>query len=286
MFRWNTERCLQNRPWDAIPYFMRAISVDPDLPEAICGLANSRNAICDWVGRGALDSDLGVDDAGFMIVSAYGTDGRAGYLHRVADITKEQLRSSYLNNVGLVSSLGNLDYWMGWVEKALDEPLTGSTRARWRKLFRRFFAAFDRAEKRVNEGGFVVRFAEWLARRLQYHAYRNTWGHIVSTDMHCSPLTPNDLVHYPRFPVSPFWDFGVTSVLPFHTVSPVPPLPIPYSSRYLPVLLPDGSAHDPTYCTSTCPAHLCQRALSILAAEIHISSPDPPVPEDQYRLRI
>ncbi|VDB99598.1 unnamed protein product [Peniophora sp. CBMAI 1063] len=207
-----------NRPWEAAPYFSRAISVDPELPEAVCGLANSRNAIGDWVGRGAINSELGIDDAGYMIVPAIGVNGHAGYLRRVAEVTETQLEAGYLNNIGLVSSLGNLDFWVDWVEKALDERLTGSSRARWRKLFRRFFAAFNRTEKHVNEGGFVVRFAEWLARRLQHHAYSKAWG-VVYADSPKAPLRPSDLVHYPRFPISAFWDFGVPAVLPFHTFS-------------------------------------------------------------------
>lgn len=266
--------------------FTRAISVDPDLPEAICGLANSRNSICDWAGRGAIDAELGVDDAGYMIVSAFGTEGRAGYLHRVAEITETQLKKGYQNNVGLVSSLGNLDYWTGWVEKALDEPLTGSTRARWRKLFRRFFAAFDRADKHVNEGGFVIRFAGWLARRLQYHAYKKAWG-AASTGALGQLLTPNDMMYYHRFPISAFWDFGVTSVLPFHTVSVTshPPTPIILHTSCL-VFLPDDCADDSTDIASTCSTNICQRALPALAAETHLSTSSPSYSEDQCWLRV
>ena len=37
----------QGRPWDAIEYYKRSAAANPNLPEAICGLANSLSSICD-----------------------------------------------------------------------------------------------------------------------------------------------------------------------------------------------------------------------------------------------
>ncbi|KAI0033174.1 glycosyl transferase family 41-domain-containing protein [Vararia minispora EC-137] len=212
------------RPWEAIQYFERAIVLNPRLPEAVCGLASSKTALCDWRGRGAIKDEIGVDDDGHLIPAFASPDAIAGWLHTVFEITAMQLDASYVVNAGLVRALGDVDFWLKWVEKATDAPLSGENLARWRKLFMRFFSDFDRQGKKVNEGGFVIRFVEWSLRRMQKNWYKDLYGNVESTDTRCRPPSLDDVQRYTwlQFPHSSI-SAVVPCVLPFHTFAyPMP----------------------------------------------------------------
>jgi hypothetical protein len=43
---------LQGQHAEAIPYYQRAISANPDFADAYCGLCQATNAVCYWNGRG------------------------------------------------------------------------------------------------------------------------------------------------------------------------------------------------------------------------------------------
>jgi tetratricopeptide (TPR) repeat protein len=57
---------------DAIAYYKRAVKVNPEFAEAVCGLANALNSVCNWVGRGGIVNGRGfhdrwhVDDKGML----------------------------------------------------------------------------------------------------------------------------------------------------------------------------------------------------------------------------
>jgi protein O-GlcNAc transferase len=214
----------QGCPWDAIEYFERAIAVNPQLPEAICGLSNAKNALCDWRGRGTVGGEVGADEDGRVIST---TQGHPGWIRRVVDIVEAQLDASYSINTGLVTAMGDVEFWIDWVEKAMDTTLSAKNRARWRKTFDHFATDFDRGKKKINEGGFIIRFVEWTSRRIQKKWYKDLYGHVVaSAEQPSWPSTPEDMSRYTwlRFHSS-FIPITVPSALPFHTFE------VPFSCR-------------------------------------------------------
>ncbi|THH17005.1 hypothetical protein EW146_g3727 [Bondarzewia mesenterica] len=97
------------RPWEALDFFQRAVAVNPGFPEAVCGLANSHSAICDWRGRGLVSKDLRVDQNGLMIHPSHSAElGNQGWMPKTVAITEEQLDMNYAHNVGLIASLVRL----------------------------------------------------------------------------------------------------------------------------------------------------------------------------------
>src|SRR5277367_4902113 len=86
----------QGRISDAIEYYKRAVASSPDFAEAVCGLANALNSVCDWTGRGGVLLEGGhldrwhVDDKGMLCdAEAHGTS--AGWMKRVVEIVGKQL---------------------------------------------------------------------------------------------------------------------------------------------------------------------------------------------------
>ncbi|KAI0322338.1 glycosyl transferase family 41-domain-containing protein [Amylostereum chailletii] len=207
------------RPWEAIEYFERAVSVNPNLHEAICGLANARTALCSWHGRGRFGNEIGVDGDGMPIAPTdpSGPD-HFGWMHEIVGITEAQMKANYTFNIDLVQYIGTIEDWLGWVEKARGFRPTGQDLARWTRCFQRFYSPFDRLEKNVNEGGFVVRFAEWVTRRLQNKWYKQSYGRIHRSETPSTPLPADNLAEYARLLLPPSLDMStVPSVLPFHT---------------------------------------------------------------------
>ena len=86
----------QGRISDAIEYYKRAVASSPDFAEAVCGLANALNSVCDWTGRGGVLLEGGrldrwhVDDNG-MLCDAEAQGTSAGWMKRVVEIVGKQL---------------------------------------------------------------------------------------------------------------------------------------------------------------------------------------------------
>ncbi|KAI0068185.1 hypothetical protein BV25DRAFT_1867220 [Artomyces pyxidatus] len=204
------------RPWESIEYFQRAVAVDPNMPEAVCGLANSRNALCDWRGRGSVNGEMGVNEHGEIIFPT--NSGSPGWMMKIAQIAEEQMYSSYTENVGVVESLGDVDFWLLWAEKTREKPFEGQDLRRWKKAIRRFLTQFDRSEKRINEGGFLIRFIEWMVRRLQNKWYKHRYGRALESNepLPAPCLEGTSAYEWLHLPPS-FEPPRMPSVLPFHT---------------------------------------------------------------------
>ena len=208
----------QGRSWDAIEYYRRAVSLNPDLPEATCGLVNSLSAICDWRGRGAVPNEVGVDDNGGIIMPL--EHGSPGWITKMIEICERQIDSSYMQNIGIIHKSATVEEWLQVVENAQGRALREDERARWRECLRRYFGDEDRTRSGINEVGFIIRFLDWVQPRLQRQWYIQAFGKMVSSDEPMFDTSPELAARFPR-PVLPanMSSPPVPSVLPFHTVS-------------------------------------------------------------------
>lgn len=215
---------IQGLPWDAIAYYRRAVAANPQLPEATCGLVSSLNAICDWRGRGkAIRETLAIDEEGNIYGDIQsGHDSYQGYIAMIADTCKKQLSHVYTQNVGAIRAARPLDGWLELVESAIGKPLSEDERGRWTAHFSPFYTDFSRPDRCVNEGGFAIRFIEWVHRRLQRRWYLDTYGKALRSEDILDSPSPSSGNHSPfvrpNLPLS-IWAPSVPSVLPFHTVS-------------------------------------------------------------------
>lgn len=213
---------LQGRPWDAIVYYRRAVAVNPSLPEATCGLVNSLNAICDWRGRGKVPSEtVAIDEDGNIYEHTENEeDSFPGWMSKLIDTCEGQLVTAYSHNIGIVSATRPLQEWLELVEMATGNSLSTDDRSRWSSRFGPFYGTFDRLERRVNEGGFVIRFIEWAQRRLQRRCYLEVYGMVRQSEMRLSPPSTDTISSFVRPALPPSMGAPlVPSVLPFHTVS-------------------------------------------------------------------
>ena len=121
------------RPWDAIEYYRRATDVNPSLPEAVCGLVNSLCSVCDWRGRGAMPDEVGVDDAGHVILPAPREE--PGWITRMAAVTDEQLKQGYLQTIDAGSLPAIVEQCMHALTVALDRPLRPEETVVWHARF-------------------------------------------------------------------------------------------------------------------------------------------------------
>ena len=198
--------------------------MNPHLPEATCGLINSLNAVCDWRGRGKVAFEtLTIDEDGNISENIADEEVRfPGWMTKLVETCERQLISVYSQNVGVLRATRPLEEWLDLVEVVIGSSLSTDERSRWIAHFAPFYTDFSRPERRVNEGGFIIRFIEWTQRRLQRRWYLETYGRVLASahlvvsplplvDVHLSfmrPILPSSIAIPP-----------VPSVLPFHTVS-------------------------------------------------------------------
>ncbi|KAH9944382.1 TPR-like protein [Epithele typhae] len=215
----------QGRPWDAVEYYYRAAKANPNLPEAVCGLANSLSSICDWRGRGALVDEIGVDDAGCHLLPA--RNPQAGWVTQMVAVTDEQIKDGYRQPFYRGDSLvTTTEACLRALVCGLGRHLRPDENEQWRSRFQRLAGSVnDRMVYHVNSVGFFLRFCDWIAPQLQRRWYLRTFGrtyevrdfvdlpnNAISSQFNRPPL--------PKALQSP----EVPSVLPFHTFTcPVSP---------------------------------------------------------------
>lgn len=168
-------------------------------------------------------------------------------MRRMVSTCEAQLAAAYAHNVHSVGATKALLDWLDAVKAACGRPLTQRETSHWRGVFSQFYESMDREDRRVNEGGFVIRFISWLQPRLQRRWYLKVYGKILSADheLTTDPDEHGELFHRPTIPrtMSPP---VVPSVLPFNTVSASSLHYTAYCSRRIVHLLA-FSAHDTPY---------------------------------------
>ena len=218
-------RYSKGRPWDAVEYYKRATAVNPNLPEAICGLVNSLCSICDWRGRGTLANEVGVDDAGYFVPP--GLQVYPGWMTRMVSVTEEQVQHNYYQDLdGILPAVA--EECMRALARARGRPLTPEEVAVWTLRFQALEgSAEEHAARRVNGPGFILRFIDWIQPQLQRQWYVQAYGKTVSASVDRAvppPGPPDDTVGSAAAFVRPTLPKtlpppAVPSVLPFHTVS-------------------------------------------------------------------
>ncbi|KAI8995630.1 TPR-like protein [Trametes punicea] len=205
------------RPWDAVEYYKRATRVNPNLPEAVCGLVNSLSSICDWRGRGAVAHEVGVDDAGLVIPP--GPVPQTGWITSMVAVTDAQVAQGYMASVGAPALQTALEECLRALAAAYGRPLKPLEVARWQARFQRLArGGEERAQRRVNEAGFLIRFIDWVQPRMQRQWYIRAYGKTLAVDKAVATSEGN----YHGFFVRPtlpktLQPPPVPSVLPFHT---------------------------------------------------------------------
>ncbi|EGO24549.1 glycosyltransferase family 41 protein [Serpula lacrymans var. lacrymans S7.9] len=200
-------------PAEAIPYYYRAVITNHYLPEAICGLVYSMNAVCDWTGRGEPQRLASVDSSLKQI--SYDAPGQ--WMLKLIHICDQQLSAPSTRNFGLVRANKTLDDWVNLVEQACGRKLEAEERREWIGRLSLFYTDYDdRKPTFLNEGGFLIRFLEWWQTRMQRSWYIKAYGnviqsnHLLTSSSHETSTPPSLLPFSVELPSLP-------SVLPFHT---------------------------------------------------------------------
>lgn len=213
---------VEGRPWDAIPYYKRAYDVNPTLPDATCGLVNSMQAVCDWRDRGKVELETtGVDSQGRLC--DLGEEILPGWMSKLIRTCEDQINVAYSRNTGIIRMGRSVDDWLQIVENAIGSPLAPEDHSRWNARFALFYDDVGRADRPLNEGGFAIRFVEWVQQRLKQRWYVDTYGPTVWSDESRLPPSLENAELYQRPVLLPNMSAPIPpSVLPFHTVRALP----------------------------------------------------------------
>ena len=165
--------------------------------------------------------EYGVDEQG-NILEPTSTDHlpRPGLMYRMLDMCEKQLDLGYFENIHAISASRTIEEWLHYVEMAYGRTLREDEYARWRALFKQFYADLNRRDHRINEGGFVMRFNNWIYARLQRQWYVRSFGKALNSE-HQMTIEPDKYGDYFVRPARPrtMSPPAVPSLLPFNTVS-------------------------------------------------------------------
>lgn len=225
----------KGRPWDAIDFYFRALSINPHLPEAICGLMSSLSSICDWRGMGCLQPQVDVYTTENICSS-----GCAGYLCRSVHICDNQLRVAYRENTRISLDIPEL---LQVVAYAWGRNLRAAETQHWEALFSTFSNSPDDRGHCTNKGGSLLRFMNWVLPRLQRRWYVMIHGkaHMVNHEVLVNSDPPSrifNLLAIPRAMTAP----SIPAILPFHTVCIIRLILL--TTEKLQVLLPSQLSND------------------------------------------
>ncbi len=193
--------------------------MNPNLPEAICGLCNSLCSICDWRGRGAIAREVGVDEVGHSIPPA--PHCQQGWITKMVAVTDEQITQGYLRGLDDLSLASVTEECMRALACAMDRPLSPTEVSMWHARFQQLAGTpEDHEQRRVNTTGFIIRFIDWIMPRLQRRWYIKTFGKAAAVDRVVPPSDEslNNVFVRPALPKT-LQSPPMPSVLPFHTVS-------------------------------------------------------------------
>ncbi|KAI8089349.1 glycosyl transferase family 41-domain-containing protein [Halteromyces radiatus] len=231
----------QGRVQDSVQFYRRAVQANPGFVDAICGLVNSLGGICDWRGRGTVDSNMEatVDEDGHFIPA--GQKKLPGWMNQLVHIVEKQLdeghtwgkhilqypvhhpsssTSETMMTVGeyLVHQLARFTTTTTSYISTNDKRDTALRLQRWKKRLEQWTS--NNEDDKRNEGGWLMRLFERLIRRMQRHWYLQQFGAITETNQPQKAIVVDDQLaqqyqrpHIPTCLTSP----PIPTVLPFHT---------------------------------------------------------------------
>lgn len=206
---------------ESVSIYRRAISVQPDLPEALCGLVHASWSIAEWRGFGFIDTDLYINDDGNTcdaddMKHTITQQGSHSWLSLLSELVQKQLDTAYRQNHGVVRSMGTLDDWLSWIEESTRTKMHEGQRYQWTSEILPYFS--DREAEGLNEGGLIIRIIEWLSRHLQWRWYIEQYGRIDYASERVSPKQIDSHSYLrPHIPASLAMQTA-PSILPFHAV--------------------------------------------------------------------
>ena len=214
----------KGRSWEALNFYRRALDINPDIPEALCGLVSSMSSICDWRGRQSSHDECGVDDDGRFIQPGATTQALMipCLMQRMISTCSAQLDAAYSQNIHCITVTKPLNEWLHPLGIAFGRPLTIAESQHWGGLLRRFDSDDNRLGKRLNEGGFIIRFVNWLLPKIQRRWYLKLYGNkllvLAGQEIMSDRRMHSNLFPRPKLPgvMSPP---VVPAILPFNTVS-------------------------------------------------------------------
>ena len=176
-------------------------------------------SVCDWRGRDGCLDGFYVDEDGNLLPPSDAS--QPGYLKKMVDICQVQLDVPYSQNIHCVRAMMEMRDWLRYIEVANDRTLDGQSLHRWQSLFSQFYGKTSSASnpRRINEGGFVLRFINWLQPRLQRRWYIKLYGkvHLTTNTAVASHDVNSDMFLRPSIPKT-MTPPSVPSILPFNTV--------------------------------------------------------------------
>lgn len=177
-------------------------------------------SICDWRGRGSYLDEFGIDVQGYVLPpSSPNHAHNQGYIKKMIDICEDQLQVAYSQNTHAVSAMKTLDEWLESLQLVFGRPLRKQEFDHWARLFGQFYGPMKQTERQINEGGFIIRFIDWIQPRLQRRWYIKVYGKAFSAhqDTRTDPQSYGNVFLRPALPRG-MTPPTVPSVLPFHTV--------------------------------------------------------------------
>ena len=191
---------------EAIGYYRRAVKSNPDFAEAVCGLANALNSVCDWKGRGGVVKDGGnrdrwhVDETGMLKDARAIGAANSGLMKRVVDIVEKQLLQGEEWGKGALVG-GLLDQFVRDICLAEDGT--------WSDVRHRALRdAVQKWHNQPHEGAKIIRLIERASQRTVWRWYRDKYVKGINKPLaeYRRPTVPASLTT----PSAP-------TVLPFHT---------------------------------------------------------------------
>lgn len=196
----------QGRINDAIEYYRRAVSSSPDFAEAVCGLANALNSVCDWTGRGGVILEGGkydrwhVDDSG-MLCDAEARGVSTGWMKRVVAIVEKQLEDGANWGRGVLH-----EQILQLMLRQLEVADSGDRWSNEKSL--NVQAKLSSWAGKMWEGSRIVHLVERAIKRAMHRWYRDKFIH--KQDLPLSVYLRPQLPSIMSIP-------GAPTVLPFHT---------------------------------------------------------------------
>ncbi len=185
----------QGRTQDSVQFYRRAVEVNPDFPEALCGLVNALLAVCDWN-------------------EAY--ERQPNLMSRVSVLVNKQLDDGRMYGAGTLSSDKSIETWLQLIAQATGD-VRPTTLEIWRRRLSAYYAPFDQRDPSLCEGSFAIRLVESLTRKMQRQWYLYVAQQSAATQT-LGRASLRDAGRYPR-PALPSRMIppSVPTVLPFHT---------------------------------------------------------------------